>query len=66
MSDAYGFYQQTPSQAEGEREDDEPQAPELNKLTGAHRGSSREGRARPRFFPRTTPSQAEGERDDQD
>lgn len=58
MSDVPGFYEQTPSQAEGEREDDE--VVERNKMASAPRGRTAPERA----IPRTTPSQAEGERDE--
>lgn len=50
------FYEQTPSQAEGERDDDDA-------VTDAR--ASRTGPARSAYDPpRTTPSQAEGERTD--
>ena len=57
MSDVPGFYEQTPSQAEGERDDE---VVEWNKMTSAPRGRA----TRERSIPRTTPSQAEGERDE--
>lgn len=62
MSDIFGIYQQTPSQAEGERDDEEVDVVERNKLSGVPRRGS--GDRTQRSFPRTTPSQAEGERDE--
>ncbi|MDJ1131270.1 hypothetical protein [Streptomyces iconiensis] len=51
--------EQTPSQAEGEREEDAAAVPEGEGSESGQRGTVAES-------PRTTPSQAEGERDDAD